>query len=186
MNGKIKKELIDNIIKGDIEQYSIIVNEYKDAIFRLALRFTHNHDNAEDSMQEIFLKAYEKLGTFKGKSEFGTWLYRVAVNILLSKCNSNNPDNNYEILDQNNLVDSKTKTPEKLLENIELKEHMVKAIDLSTSPREKIAIILRYQSGYDIKEIAAIMKVTKGTVKKLLHRGLKKLKNYLGNNYEYF
>ena len=78
--GMDEKELVLRSQKGDEEAFGLLVNNYKVKVFHLAYGMTHNQQTADDLAQEVFIKAYFALQKFKGQSEFGTWIYRIAVN----------------------------------------------------------------------------------------------------------
>ena len=77
---------------GEIEAFETLVERYERKIFRLTLNITQNREDAEDAMQEAFLKAYEHLGEFQGNSRFYTWLVRIAVNQALMKLRKRRPN----------------------------------------------------------------------------------------------
>src|ERR1700723_4643130 len=77
---------------GDITAFETLVGRYERKIFRLAQNITQNKEDAEDSMQESFLKAFEHLGEFQGNSRFYTWLVRIAVNQALMKLRKRRPN----------------------------------------------------------------------------------------------
>src|SRR5690349_24858024 len=68
---------------GDSDAYRVLVERHSRALFRLAFRMTGNESDAEDVVQESFLRAYRQLGKFDERASFGTWLYRIAVNCAL-------------------------------------------------------------------------------------------------------
>jgi RNA polymerase sigma-70 factor (ECF subfamily) len=77
---------------GDISAFETLVGRYERKIFRLAQNITQNREDAEDTMQEAFLKAYQHLGEFQGNSRFYTWLVRIAVNQALMKLRKRRPN----------------------------------------------------------------------------------------------
>jgi RNA polymerase sigma-70 factor (ECF subfamily) len=77
---------------GDISAFETLVGRYENKIFRLTQNITQNREDAEDSMQEAFLKAFEHLGAFEGNSRFYTWLVRIAVNQALMKLRKRRPN----------------------------------------------------------------------------------------------
>ncbi|MCI0423895.1 MAG: sigma-70 family RNA polymerase sigma factor, partial [Acidobacteria bacterium] len=77
--------LVAEARSGSAEAFTILVRQYDRNIYRLALNITHNKEDAEDVLQETFLKAYANLGTFQGNSRFYTWLVRIAINEALMK-----------------------------------------------------------------------------------------------------
>src|SRR6202795_1924790 len=77
---------------GDISAFETLVSRYERKIFRLAQNITQNREDAEDAMQEAFLKAYEHLSGFEGNSRFYTWLVRISVNQALMKLRKRRPN----------------------------------------------------------------------------------------------
>ncbi len=77
--------LVQRVRAGDISAYDTLVRKYERQIFRIAQHITQNREDAEDVMQDAFLKAYEKLDQFQGNSKFYTWLVRIAVNESLMR-----------------------------------------------------------------------------------------------------
>src|ERR1700751_6346996 len=77
--------LVQAAKKGDLEAFSELVNRYDRNIFRIAQHITHNEDDAQDVVQDAFLKAYDNLDQFQGNSKFYTWLVRIAVNEALMR-----------------------------------------------------------------------------------------------------
>lgn len=78
-------ELVRRARRGDGRAFGKLVVRYQGKIYRLARRMTETDEDAEDVLQEAFVKAYKSLGTFEGKSKFSTWLYRITVNLALMK-----------------------------------------------------------------------------------------------------
>jgi RNA polymerase sigma-70 factor (ECF subfamily) len=77
--------LVERVRGGDISAYDTLVRKYERQVFRIAQHITQNREDAEDAMQDAFLKAYEKLDQFQGNSKFYTWLVRIAVNESLMR-----------------------------------------------------------------------------------------------------
>lgn len=77
-------DYIDQVLKGNINAFTHIVNRHKDKAYNLAFRICCNHEEAEEIAQDSFLKAYRALGSFKRKSSFSTWLYRIVYNTAIS------------------------------------------------------------------------------------------------------
>ncbi|HEX4003963.1 MAG TPA: sigma-70 family RNA polymerase sigma factor [Candidatus Acidoferrales bacterium] len=84
--------LVASAKAGDISAFETLVGRYERKIFRLAQNITQNREDAEDAMQESFLKAYEHLAEFQGNSRFYTWLVRIAVNQALMKLRRRRPN----------------------------------------------------------------------------------------------
>ncbi len=84
--------LVAEAKEGNAEAFTVLVNQYERNIFRLALNITSNKEDAEDVLQETFLKAYTHLGRFQGNSRFYTWVVRIAVNESLMKLRKRRSD----------------------------------------------------------------------------------------------
>src|SRR5579862_5343424 len=85
-------ELVNSARRGDTTAFSVLVGRYEGKIFRLAMNITQNREDAEDVLQEAFLKAYEHLDQFQGNSRFYTWVVRIAVNQALMKLRKRKSD----------------------------------------------------------------------------------------------
>jgi len=79
-----EKSVIEKIKKGDIDSYSILINEYQNDIYSLCLSIVKNVDDALDLTQEAFLIAYENIKNFKQEAKFSTWVYRIAYNLCVN------------------------------------------------------------------------------------------------------
>src|SRR5450755_1916493 len=84
--------LVARAREGDVTAFTELVNKYSRKIFRLAKHITQNDEDAEDVLQETFLKAYGHLGDFQGQSKFYTWIVRIAVNEALMKLRKRKSD----------------------------------------------------------------------------------------------
>jgi RNA polymerase sigma-70 factor (ECF subfamily) len=71
-------------VAADAQAFRELFEHYREPVFRLAYRFTGNADDAEDLAQDVFVRVFERIGTFRGESAFSTWLYRLAVNVCLN------------------------------------------------------------------------------------------------------
>src|SRR5438270_5547919 len=87
-----ESQLVSRAREGDAEAFNELVNRYERKIFRLAKHITQNDEDAEDVLQETFLKAYGHLGDFQGQSKFYTWIVRIAVNESLIKLRKRKSD----------------------------------------------------------------------------------------------
>jgi len=77
--------IIDQILEGDTNAFSVLVDRYKDLVFTLAIRMVKNREEAEEVSQDTFIKVYKSLSKFKGNSKFSTWIYKVAYNTCLDR-----------------------------------------------------------------------------------------------------
>ena len=97
---KAELELVNRARTGDTSAFSALIRQYEGKIFRLAMNITQNREDAEDVLQEAFLKAYEHLDQFQGNSKFYTWIVRIAVNQALMKLRKRKTDRSVSLDEQ--------------------------------------------------------------------------------------
>ncbi|MBC8490229.1 MAG: RNA polymerase sigma factor [Bacteroidetes bacterium] len=166
---------IDKVLEGDVSAYSMIVDKHKDLVFTVALRIVRNREDAEEIVQDTFLKVYQSLKSFKKESKFSTWLYRIVYNTAISKTRKRQletTDLEYEIIENYTLDNIKEDVSR--LEYDEQKILINKVIE-KLSPEESTLINLFYLKEYSTEEISEIMNLSKANVKVKLHRIRKRL-----------
>ena len=94
-------EAIRAVLGGDREAYGILVKRHSQSLFRVAFRITRNESDAEDVVQEAFLRGYRKLEGFESRSNFGTWIYRIAVRCALDKISGRRWDDSSRVAEEN-------------------------------------------------------------------------------------
>jgi len=171
------KKIIGQVIKGDVSAYALLVNKYQSMAFTLALSITKNREDAEEVAQDAFVKAYNNLNTFKGKSKFSTWLYQIIYRTALSKIRINKPIHNSisEKEDKNPNLAYDSSEP---MERSDRKTILKKAINY-LSEDEGFLIILYYYQEQTIEEIAETTQLTVSNVKVKLFRARKNLHDVL-------
>jgi len=85
MESKHDQVYIDRILNGEVNAYTFLINKYKDMVYTIASKITRNHEDAEEVAQDTFMKAFQKLDTFKGDSKFSTWLYSIVYRTAISR-----------------------------------------------------------------------------------------------------
>jgi RNA polymerase sigma-70 factor, ECF subfamily len=171
-------------LAGDKEAFRVLVERYGHRIFRLAYRLSSCEQDAEDLVQETFLRAYRNLARFESRSNFGTWLYRICVNCSLDQKRKLDPMRDSRIIEdeENNLTPaalvSPVPNPERLVLSAELKGHVDAALDSLTS-RERAAFVLRHFEGLSIEEIARILGLREASTKNTIFRGVQKMRRAL-------
>ncbi len=78
-------EYIKQILAGDISKFSFLIEKYKHLAYNIAFRILNNNEDAEEAVQDAFLRAFKALSSFKGDAKFSTWFYRIVVNVSVSK-----------------------------------------------------------------------------------------------------
>ena len=180
--------LVRSFQAGNKAAFDKLVLKHKDRIFNLCIRFLGDYQEANDSAQEVFVKAYRSLKGFRFKSAFGTWLYRIAVNTCKNKVKSLDYryakkmvylDNPGAVQDAHGLeISDETQSPLAELEKKERMELIQRAIE-SLPPEQKMVVILRDIQGLPYDDIADITGYGLGTVKSRLSRARLELRRKL-------
>lgn len=179
-----EEKYIAEALKGNAAAFGELVRYYEKFVFNVAYSFMSNYDDSFDVAQESFIKAWEKLSTFKGDSAFSTWLYRITANTAKDDLAKRNRDMNREEADENTA--SNQKTPEEEAIERENASELAEALSsLDDSMRE--IIVLRELDGLSYAEISKTLGIEEGTVKSRLSRAREKLREILREqNHEYF
>jgi RNA polymerase sigma-70 factor, ECF subfamily len=176
------EELVRSFVESQNEEtFNEIVNRYGDNIYRTALRITHNPSDAEDVLQEVFIKLIRKLHTLRGESKFSTWLYRVAANAsfmhLRSEIKYKNEVSleNYISYDEDEIlkgveIKDWSDRPDEVLLNKEVMEIIEKAVDELPVPYRAV-FHLRDVEGLTDHETAKALGLSVSAVKSRIHRG---------------
>ena len=178
------KHYINLVLQGNTNAFSILINEYKDIVFSLAMKMSINKEDAEEVAQDAFVKAYKSLNSFKSESKFSTWLYKITYNTCLDYLKKNKNQKN--IIQIDTIIEAKVDNLSNAINAIELEERR-KIIDesLQLLPYdETFLLILFYFDDQNINEIAEILGINSSNVKIKLHRSRKKLATILSTKFE--
>ena len=176
-----EKKLIRLSQKGDGEAFGQLVERYKTKVFHLAYGWAQDRTVADDLAQEIFIKAYFSLPKFKSRSEFGTWLYRVALNHIkdyLRKNKRKAREISLEWLGERDLV-AQTASFREDLRAEEKRRALVQAAVQRLPEKHRTILTLRDIEGLSYDEIARILGLSPGTVDSRLFRARRKLREKL-------
>lgn len=172
---KRDSELIKSTLEGDTKSFAKLMTLYKKRIFILGMSFFKNETDAEDFVQDVFIKVYTKLNTFKGNSLFSTWLTRIAYNLA---CNSVNRLDEYVPISEESLIKDPSDSPEE----IQIKKITCEAIReaIKELPVE-YAVCLDLFFFYDVShaEISRITGFPINTIKSHIFRAKKVLRDKL-------
>ena len=179
------ESLIRRIKAGDVQAFEEIVKTYEKPVYNLALRYTGNPDDAFDVSQDVFLRVYRSIDTFKGQSKFSTWLYQIATNICIDHCRkaSRKKEISMTVTDDTgeetelDFADN-SYTPEQVIEQEELKEELNRCIG-KLGDEHRLILTLRDIEGLSYQEIGTILQMEQGTVKSRLFRAREKLRKLL-------
>ena len=175
------------VLARDQESFRVLVEQHSRAVFRLAFRITGNEHDAEDIVQETFLRAYRALDQFEARANFGTWLHRVAINCALDhlrRIKRREQELYLERVPQEEEGDplsslpSGGPTPERLLLSVELKKKIEGAM-LELTHRERAAFVMRHFDGCSIDEIGKALGMRGNAAKNAVFRAVQKLREAL-------
>jgi RNA polymerase sigma-70 factor (ECF subfamily) len=179
---------VDRTLAGERDAYRILVERHSHNVFRLAYRMTGNQHDAEEVVQEAFLRAYQKLGQFAARANFGTWVYRIAANYAIDRIRQRKkeearrvePATGEDGMENNpvNQMQDAAPTPERLTQSLELRKQMEIAL-AALSESERTAFVMRHWEGCGIEEIAQVLKSNSGAAKNTVFRAVQKLRQAL-------
>ena len=163
-------QLIERILDGDTSGYAVMVDRYKDLAFTIAYRILGKREDAEEVVQDAFVKAFQNLSAFRQKAKFSTWLYRIIYNTAISKHRQKKPG--WQSIDE-------IAVPDNLMEFIAEEEedhHKILEIAMQQLPEEdRILLTLYYVDESSVEDLHSILSISKANVKIKLFRARKKL-----------
>ncbi len=183
--------LVQAAKKGDLEAFSELVKRYDRNVFRIAQHITHNEEDAQDVVQEAFLKAYQNLEQFQGNSKFYTWLVRIAVNEALMKLRRRRSDKTVS-LDEDVVTEEGSMprevadwspNPEQLYGQSELGDILKKTIQ-GLPPGFRTVFVLRDVEGLSTEETAEMLGLSIPAVKSRLLRARLQLRERLAKYFK--
>ena len=169
---------------GDGDAYRALVDRYSRGVFRLAYRMTGNEQDAEDVVQEAFLRAYRHLPRWDGRSSFGTWIYRIAANhsldLLRARKRQAAPKVHCEDKGKDVMQTLKTDDPgpERLMYSSEVQQRVAATFE-TCSEMERTVFVLRHFEGQSIGEIGVALGVSDNSTKQSIFRAVAKLRRAL-------
>ena len=175
---------VERARSGDNEAFRLLVEQYGRAMFRLAYRMTGNEEDAEDVVQEAFLKAYRQIDRYEARASFSTWLYCIASNCALDlirkrKTRERNrlrgPDPDRDVLGS---IPATTPGPDRELYSSQISASVNAALD-ELSGQERTAFILRHFEGLSIEEIGLALGTGASATKHSIFRAVQKLRRTL-------
>jgi RNA polymerase sigma-70 factor, ECF subfamily len=184
---KAETEAIRSVLAGDRDAYRVLMDRHFCSVTRVAFRITGNEADAEEVAQEAFLRAYNKLPSFRQDSTFSTWIMRIAMNTAINLVERRNRDLSYHaprIADDPSSEDHTVRVadrqagPEEALLTREAGSLRRAAMDELT-PMERTAFTLRHMEDIPMAEIATALNVTSNSAKQAVFRAVSKLRRSL-------
>jgi len=171
-----ERALIAACLSGQREAFDQLVLRHRRSVYQVCYRFVGNHEDATDLAQEVFLRAYRALGSFKGNSGVGTWLYRIAVNLCLNKVSSRVPRT--EPIDERSGLT--VREPDAMAQLMSAEQAgQVRAAIARLPRKQRATLILRVYQDLPHQEIARLLGSSVGAVKANFFHALNNLRRLL-------
>jgi RNA polymerase sigma-70 factor (ECF subfamily) len=173
-----ERRLVEACLGGRSGAFDLIVERHRRSVYLLCYRFVSNHEDASDLSQDVFLRAYRGLRSFRGQSSLGTWLYRIGVNVCLNRVSAKKLQS--ESIDDRQFVDERAESaPERLLKNE--RGARVRAAIAQLPRKQRATLVLRMYHEMSHQEIADVLGSSVGAVKANFFHALGNLKKLLGD-----
>jgi RNA polymerase sigma-70 factor, ECF subfamily len=176
--------VVQAVLAGDKDAYGALVRAHSAVVFRVAFRILGNEADAEEIVQEAFLRGYQRLESFRQQSAFATWIYRIAVNCALNRLDRPATPAEYRHGEENDpaagtvQVAAQNPDPERELLSSEIRWAQGIAMQRLT-PTEKTAFVLRHFENRSMQEIADVLGIAPNAAKQAVFRAVQKLRREL-------
>jgi len=165
--------LVEEILGGNKELFRLLVERYQQKVHAMGLSFFHNHEDAADFTQDVFIRSYRSLGAFRGQSRFSTWLYRIAYNTAVNNINRRKE---YHSLAEDPITENDS--PELYILRAAAQEAVRSAV-AELPEKYRVCVDLYFFYDCSIKEIEEITGFPENTIKSHVFRGKKLLREKL-------
>ena len=185
------ENLTEDLKKGDIKSFRILVDEHQKKVLNTCYRFVGNREDAEDLTQEVFIEVYKSISSFRGESQISTWIYRIAVTKSLDFIRKKKRKKRFAILKntfsgdtvEEDIPDNQNLNPGSKIEEKDRIRILNEALE-SLPENQRAAFTLSKYDEMSYKEIAEILNTTVSSVESLIHRAKENLKKKLHHYYE--
>lgn len=177
-------EIIESVKRGNEADFSLLIERYKDKAFSLLRRMLKNEMDAEETLQDCFLKAYNSLHSFRQDAKFSTWFYKIVYNSALTVIASkkrqveskmSSIEDHFDLSDKDAKIYSQSENSE---------QYILKLVD-ELPPRSALVIILFYIDGMSLNEVSQVLDLSLVNTKVILHRSRTALRDMLlKHNYQ--
>ncbi len=187
MDAQLDRAAVAEVLAGNRDAFRALVERHSRSIFRLAYRMLSNEQDAEEAVQETFLRAYSKLSGFQFQASFKTWLFRIAANHCVDMMEKRKHEQHVPLAqpatedepERELDVPSGDPGPERLLLSGEVKSAVANAFSRLTNV-ERVAFSMRHFEHSSIDEIAIVLKIKPGAVKNTVFRATQKIRKAVG------
>lgn len=171
-------ELIEEFQRGNVEGFNELVRRYQQKVYWIARRVVSSHDDADDIVQDVFVRVYKALIKFRGDSEFYTWLYRITMNVSL---NALRVKRLKTFVHYDDFIDARFDTADRPDSELLQKEYQTileKAID-RLPPKQRMVFVMRYYDEIPYEEMATLLGKSVGGLKANYFHALRKIQKYV-------
>jgi RNA polymerase sigma-70 factor (ECF subfamily) len=177
---------VAQVLAGDRDAFRVLVERHSRSLFRVAFRMTGNENDAEEVVQETFLRAYRNLSRFEQRANFGTWLYRIAINCAhdLRRVRQKHDERrepereDEEGMERMDTLPSGDPGPDRVVFSREVQRRVAAAME-GLGQLERAAFVLRHFEGYSIEEIGRTLGLRESATKNSIFRAVQKLRRAL-------
>jgi RNA polymerase sigma-70 factor, ECF subfamily len=176
-----ERQLVRLAQDGSQEAFEELVTKYQSKVFSMAMSFIRNREAADDVAQEVFLKAYLALPKFHGKSEFGTWLYRIAINHIkdVLRKRGRAKEVSLEDVQEISAADENAMEKAEMERETETRRSLVRGFVEGLPEKYRVILTLRDIQGLAYEDISQVLHLSPGTVDSRLHRARRMLRQKL-------
>ncbi|MCL1815768.1 MAG: sigma-70 family RNA polymerase sigma factor [Treponema sp.] len=167
--------LVEQILSGEKDLFRLLIKRYQQKVHAMGLSFFHNQEDAADFTQDVFIRSYRSLASFRGHSRFSTWLFRIAYNLALNNINRRRE---YHSLAEEPLIEE---GPEQQALKAAAAQAVRSAVE-ELPEKYRICVDLYFFYGFSLREIEKITGFPENTVKSHVFRAKKLLKEKLGDD----
>jgi RNA polymerase sigma-70 factor (ECF subfamily) len=173
------EQIISRVRGGETRLFAELVQRYQDTVFGMALRFVGSRGDAEDVAQEVFLRVYRGLDSFKGDAKFTTWLYRITFNLCADWLRRNRrADRRAAAIEEAAAIEDRRVNLEEGILESEKRDRIRRALD-GLDERYRSVVMLLYYQKMSYEQIAAVLELPVKTVETRLYRARKLLRESL-------
>jgi RNA polymerase sigma-70 factor (ECF subfamily) len=172
-------EVVNRVLSGDTALFALLIRRYDQRVYRFARAIVRNEADAEEIVQETYLRAFQHLRQFEGRARFSTWLLRIALNQALARIRQNARFADLDGFDQLRADQTgSSDTPEQIVARSEIQEVVKQAID-RLPPTLRTVLMLRAIEGMNSAEAAELLEISEDNLNVRLHRAKTALRNEL-------
>lgn len=166
---------IEQVVHGNSAAYAMLVERHKDMVFTIVVKIVRDRQEAEEVAQDVFIKAYQALTKFEGKSKFSTWLYRIAYNAAISKARKQKAE--FTVIDESLIEKYTTDLVSEQMETFSLEEQIeaLNAVMEKLPEEDNLLLDLFYRNDCPVEEISEITGLSVSNVKVKLYRIRKRM-----------